>query len=64
MDVKSTFLNGEVQEVVYVVQPPGFEVEGQRHKVLQLIKALYSPRQAPRAWYAKLDSSLLALGLQ
>ena len=57
-------MNGELQEVVYVVQPPGFEVEGQRHKVLRLIKALYGLRQAPHAWYAKLDSSLLALGFQ
>jgi hypothetical protein len=62
MDVKSAFLNGELQEEVYVQQPPGFEVEGQRHKVLRLVKALYGLRQALRAWYAKLDSSLIALG--
>jgi hypothetical protein len=62
MDVKSAFLNGELQEVVYVVQPPGFVVAGEKTKVLRLSKALYGLRQAPRAWYAKLDTVLLALG--
>ena len=49
MDVKSTFLNGELQEEVYVVQPAGFVVEGAEHKVQKLKKALYGLRQAPRA---------------
>jgi len=49
MDVKSTFLNGELQEEVYVAQPAGFVVEGAEHKVLKLKKALYGLRQAPRA---------------
>ncbi|WVZ97328.1 hypothetical protein U9M48_042876 [Paspalum notatum var. saurae] len=64
MDVKSAFLNGELREEVYVAQPPGFVVAGKEHKVLRLIKALYGLRQAPRAWYAKLDASLAALGFQ
>ena len=64
MDVKSTFLNGELQEEVYVAQPAGFVVEGAEHKVLKLKKALYGLRQAPRAWNAKLDNTLLALGFQ
>ncbi|EEC81933.1 hypothetical protein OsI_25798 [Oryza sativa Indica Group] len=62
MDVKSAFLNGELLEEVYVAQPPGFVVDGQEHKVLRLDKALYGLRQAPRAWYSKLDASLLSLG--
>ena len=62
MDVKSAFLNGELQEEVYVEQPSGFILKGQEGKVLHLVKALYGLRQAPRAWYAKLDSSLLRLG--
>ncbi|KAG8097902.1 hypothetical protein GUJ93_ZPchr0013g34364 [Zizania palustris] len=62
MDVKSAFLNGELQEEVYVTQPPGFTVAGDEDKVLRLSKALYGLRQAPRAWYAKLDAALLGLG--
>jgi hypothetical protein len=62
MDVKSAFLNGELVEDVYVEQPPGFVLKGQEHKVLHLTKALYGLRQAPRAWYSKLDASLLKLG--
>nr|AAU90089.1 putative polyprotein [Oryza sativa Japonica Group] len=61
MDVKSAFLNGELEEDVYVVQPPGFVVEHKENKVLKLKKALYGLKQAPRAWYAKLDSTLANL---
>jgi hypothetical protein len=64
MDVKSAFLNGDLQEEVYVTQPAGFVVQGAEHKVLKLKKALYGLRQAPRAWNAKLDSTLLKLGFQ
>jgi hypothetical protein len=61
MDVKSTFLNGDLSETVNVQQPPGFIV-GKGDKVLKLRKALYGLRQAPRAWNAKLDKELMALG--
>jgi hypothetical protein len=62
MDVKSAFLNGELQEEVFVTQPPRFIVEGEEGKFLRLTKALYGLRQAPQAWYAKLDTVLVALG--
>src|SRR5438105_6889916 len=62
MDVKSAFLNGDLQEEVYVIQPPGFIITSKEHKVLRLRKALYGLRQAPRAWYAKLNATLEALG--
>lgn len=62
MDVKSQFLNGELLEDVYVDQPPGFVRRGQKHGVLHLSKAVYGLCQAPRAWYSKLDASLLKLG--
>jgi hypothetical protein len=64
MDVKSAFLNGELQEEVYVAQPPGFVITGKESKVLRLRKALYGLRQAPRAWNAKLDATMLSLGFQ
>lgn len=63
MDIKSAFLNGELQEEVYVEQPIGFIVAGREHQVLKLKKALYGLHQAPRAWNAKLDSTLLSIGL-
>lgn len=58
LDVKSAFLNGDLLEEVYVVQPEGFMKEKQNHKVYKLLKALYGLRQAPRAWYARLNRSL------
>lgn len=64
MDVKSAFLNGELAEEVYVVQPPGFEVEGEENKVYRLDKALYGLRQAPRAWNIKLDATLKKIGFE
>ncbi|OAE22678.1 hypothetical protein AXG93_2675s1110 [Marchantia polymorpha subsp. ruderalis] len=62
LDVKSAFLNGELQEEVYVAQPPDFAHVGEEHKVYRLHKALYGLRQAPRAWNMKLDHSLKELG--
>ena len=59
MDVKSAFLNGVLQEEVYVEQPLGFVLKGHERKVLHHVKALYGLRQAPRAWYSKLDESLI-----
>ena len=53
-----------IQEEVYVAQPPGFILRGQENKLLRLAKALYGLRQAPRAWYSKLDESLIALGFR
>jgi hypothetical protein len=62
MDVKSTFLNNDLNEEVYVHQSPGFAIPGKEGKVLRLRKALYSLRQAPRAWNGKLDSTLKGMG--
>ena len=58
LDVKTAFLNGEISEEVYVEQPEGFIKKGQEHLVYKLVKALYGLRQAPRAWYSKLNSCL------
>lgn len=64
MDVKTAFLNGEILEEVYVMQPEGFEKRGQELKVYKLLKALDGLRQAPRAWYEKLNKCLVSLGFQ
>ena len=62
MDVKSVFLNGLIQEKVYVEQTPGFENETLFEHVFKLNKALYGLKQAPRAWYGKLSPFLLKNG--
>ncbi|WVZ51786.1 hypothetical protein U9M48_002896 [Paspalum notatum var. saurae] len=62
MDVKSTFLNGFIEEEVYVRQPPGFESARFPDWVYKLRKTLYGLKQAPRAWYARLKSFLLKSG--
>ncbi|WVZ80909.1 LOW QUALITY PROTEIN: hypothetical protein U9M48_028345 [Paspalum notatum var. saurae] len=62
MDAKSAFLNGFIEEEVYVRQPPGFESARFPDRVYKLRKALYGLKQAPRAWYARLKSFLLKSG--
>ncbi|KAL8116743.1 hypothetical protein AgCh_023048 [Apium graveolens] len=61
LDVKTAFLNGEIKEEVYVKQPEGFIKPGSEHLVYKLVKALYGLRQAPRAWYSKLNQCLEGL---
>ena len=61
LDVKSTFLNGDLQEELYVVQPEGFIIKAEEHKMYKLSKALYGLRQAPRAWNIRMDKSLKSL---
>ena len=62
MDVKSAFLNGELEEEVYVEQPPGFKDPEFADFVYFLFKALYGLKQAPRIWYATLSVFLLENG--
>ncbi|KAL5849177.1 hypothetical protein ACOSQ4_007190 [Xanthoceras sorbifolium] len=59
MDVKSAFLNGVLQEEVYVEQPKGFVDPHHPEHVYKLKKALYGLKQAPRAWYERLTHYLL-----
>lgn len=62
MDVKSAFLNGVLQEEVYVEQPKGFQDPHHPHHVYKLKKALYGLKQAPWAWYERLTTYLLTKG--
>jgi hypothetical protein len=59
LDVKTAFLNGDLEEEVYLKCPPGFDVPG---KVWKLQKALYGLRQAAQAWHKKLKAALLQSG--
>jgi hypothetical protein len=62
MDVKSAFLNGYINEEVYVEQTPGFEDDKKSNHVYKLKKALYGMKQVPRAWYERLRDFLFSKG--
>jgi hypothetical protein len=62
LDVQNTFLHGNLEEVVHMCQPPGYENKRMPNYVCKLDKALYSLKQAPRAWYSWLSKKLCELG--
>jgi hypothetical protein len=62
IDVKTTFLNGEIEEEVYIEKPEGFVVHNERYHVCRLRKALYGLNKVPCAWYEKMDGFLMSLG--
>ncbi|KAG7536916.1 GAG-pre-integrase domain [Arabidopsis suecica] len=64
MDVKNAFLQGELEEEVYMRPPPGLEDKEAPGKVLKLNKAIYGLKQSPRAWYHKLSTTLLGRGFK
>jgi hypothetical protein len=63
VDIKTAFLNGELEEEVYVTQPPGFS-NGDKKEVFRLKKALYGLKQAPRAWHKRLSKDLGEMGFK
>ena len=62
MDVKTTFLNGEIEEEIYIEQPYVFVIHEKDSHVCRLKKAFYGLKQVPRAWYARIDGHLMSLG--
>ena len=64
MDVKSSFLNGNLEEEVYIEKPKGFQLTNKGDYVCKLKKALNGLKQAPGAWYARLDSYLQLQGFK
>ncbi|KAK1666037.1 hypothetical protein QYE76_054196 [Lolium multiflorum] len=62
MDVKTAFLNGDLDEDVYMTQPEGFVVEGKEHLACRLKKSIYGLKQASRQWYLKFDKIIRTFG--
>ena len=64
MDVKTAFLNGDLNEEIYMEQPEGFSALGQEMKVCRLVKSLYGLKQAPKQWHEKFDNVMLSRGFK
>ena len=62
VDVTTAFLNGELEEEVYMRQPEGFIAEGQEHLVCELKKSIYGLKQSPRCWNTVLHNQLTLMG--
>src|ERR1700686_893045 len=62
MDVKTSFLHGDLEEEIYMKQPEGFAVKGKKEPVCKLKKSLYGLKQSPRMWYKKFDTFIRGLG--
>jgi hypothetical protein len=63
MDVKMTFLNGDLEEKVYMKQPKGFFMEGKEHMGYRLKKSIYGLKQASRQWHLKFNDTIKDLDL-
>jgi hypothetical protein len=64
LDVKTTFLNGELKELVWLEVLEGWRTQQIEGKICRLLKALYGLKQAPRAWFEKIDGFLRRLVMQ
>ena len=59
LDVKTTFLHGDLEEEIYMQQPQGYEVKGKKNLVCRLKKSLYGLKKAPRQWHLKFDKFMI-----
>ena len=64
MEVKPTFLNGEINETIYMVQSENFESKDSRHLVCKLKKSIYGLKQASHQWYQKFDRVITSSGFK
>ena len=62
MDVKTAFFNGKIEEETYIEQPEGFETFDRESHVCRLKRDLYWLKQAPRAWYTRINNYFTGLG--
>uniref|UniRef100_A0A2N9FZX9 Integrase catalytic domain-containing protein n=1 Tax=Fagus sylvatica TaxID=28930 RepID=A0A2N9FZX9_FAGSY len=64
MDVKTAFLNGELDEEIYMAQPAGFEAKGHERKVCRLKRSIYGLKQSSRQWYLRFHDSITSFGFE
>ena len=64
MDIKTTFLSGDLDEEIYMEQPEDFTVPGQEKKICKLVKSLYGLKQAPKQWHEKFDNAMITNGFK
>ena len=64
MDVKTTFLNGNLEEEVYMKQPKGFSSSESEHLVCKLKKSVYGLKQASHQWYLKFHEVIASFGFE
>ena len=62
MDLKTTFLHGDLKEEIYMSQPENFVEKGKGNLVCKLKRSLYGLKQSPRMWYQNFDTYVLSLG--
>ena len=62
IDVKTAFLNGDLDEEVYIEQPEGFVLSRNKKKVCKLVKSLYGLKQTPKQWHEKFDLAIFSDG--
>ena len=64
MDVKTVFLNGDLEEEIYMDQPEGCIAPGHERKVCKLVKSLYGQKQASKQWHEKFDNVMMSNGFK
>ena len=64
MDVKTAFLNGSLEEEVYIDQLEGFSIEGKEHLACKLKKSIYRLKQASQQWYIKFNDTIISFGFK
>ena len=71
MDVKTAFLNGELDEEIYMAQPAGFEVQRHerkvchlKHSIYRLKRSIYGLKQSSRQWYLRFHDSITSFGFE